>query len=193
MCSPKKSVRPMSDGELAEALYYFEAKRARKEALELLALVKPSGAARSHIIADADDLKGYKHWIYRAADEERREFFIELGKLLEAKRLKPNAWSKLDEDVAFILCLNPKIKSTEAVQLLKNFGHSAEMSPLAFKQKRYNWIRAARKTRQLWEKAGWKYHGNGFLDDATRNKTRHTVRYLLPQTENGAPQPQAET
>jgi hypothetical protein len=129
-------------------------------------LVNPSGVARSHIIADADDLKGYKDWIYRAADEERREFFIELGKLLEAKRLKPNAWSKLDKDKAFILCLNPKIKNRDAVKLLKNLGHP-EMTPWAFKQARYNWKRAATKTRQLWEKVGWKYHGNSFLDDGT--------------------------
>jgi len=27
----------------------------------------------------AQDLKGYKELIYRAADEERREFFVELG------------------------------------------------------------------------------------------------------------------
>jgi hypothetical protein len=49
MDSPKKSVRAMSDSEFAQALDYFQAKRARKEALELLALVKPFGAAVSHL------------------------------------------------------------------------------------------------------------------------------------------------
>ncbi|HEU5237801.1 MAG TPA: hypothetical protein VFU37_11695 [Pyrinomonadaceae bacterium] len=81
-------------------------------------MVKPAGVALSQLAAE--DLKGSKEIIYRAANEDRREFFIDLGKLLEGKRLKPNMWSKFDEDVAFILCLNPKIKSTEAVEMLKN-------------------------------------------------------------------------
>jgi hypothetical protein len=152
----------MSDDELAEALGHFEAKRARREALELLSLVKPAGATLSQLAAQ--DLKGYKNLIYRAADEDKRGFFVELGKLLEGKRLKPNMWSKLDEDVAFILCLNSKIKSPDAVKLLRSLGHP-EISPWAFKQLRYNWKRAAKKTRQLLEQAGWKYYGNSFLDN----------------------------
>jgi hypothetical protein len=143
--SRKKSARPISDAKLAELLDYFQAKRARREASELLFLVKPSGLAISHLAAY--DLKRYKHWIYRAAEEGRTEFFVDLGKLLEGKRLKPNTWSKLDEDVAFILCLNPKIKSTEAVELLTKLNHPP-MSPLAFKQKKYNWKCAAAKTRE---------------------------------------------
>ena len=121
MHSRKKPARPISDAKLAELLDYFEAKRARREASELLFLVKPSGLAISHLAAY--DLKRYKHWIYRAAEEGRTEFFVDLGKLLEGKRLKPNTWSKLDEDVAFIFCLNPKIKSTEAVELLTKLNH----------------------------------------------------------------------
>jgi hypothetical protein len=154
----------MSDDELAGALHYFETKRARREALELLALVKPHGAALSHLIADQGDLKNYKEWIYRAADENKREFFIELGKLLEGKRLKPDTWSKLDKDAAFILCIDPKIKSRDAVNLLHSLGHPA-VSPQSFKQRKYNWKRVATKTRKLWEKYGWKYYGNSFLDD----------------------------
>jgi hypothetical protein len=159
--SQKKSARPISDAKLAELLDHFEAKRARREAFELLFLVKPSGLAVSHLAAY--DLKGYKHWIYRAAEEGRTEFFVDLGKLLEGKRLKPNTWSKLDEDVAFILCLNPKIKSTEAVELLTKLNHPP-MSPLAFKQKKYNWKRTAAKRREHLEKLGWEYYGNSFLD-----------------------------
>jgi hypothetical protein len=161
--SSKRSGRLLSDSELADALNYFEAKRASKEAIELLALVKPSGVAMSQLAAQ--DLKGHKEIIYRAANEDRKGFFIELGKLLEGKRLKPNTWSKLDEDLAFILCRNPKIKSTEAVKLLKNLGHP-ETTPLAFKQKKYVWKQAATKTRQRLEKAGWQYGGNSFLDDS---------------------------
>ena len=143
----------MSDTELGEALNYFEAKHARKEALLLLSLVNPSGAAFSHLASQ--DLKGYKKVIYQAADEGRAEFFIELGKLLEGKRLKPNTWSKLDEDTAFILCFDPRIKNRDAVELLKSRGHPA-MTPWAFKQKRYNWKRAAAKTRERLKNAGWK-------------------------------------
>jgi hypothetical protein len=162
MHSPKRSARLMSDSELAEALDYFEMKRVSREVHELLSLVKPSGAALSHLAAQ--DLKGYKNVIYRAADDGRTEFFIDLGQLLEGKRRKPNTWSKRDQNIAFILCWNPKIKSTEAVELLKNLGHPA-MSPLAFKQLKYNWKRAAAKRRKLWESAGWIYLANSFLDD----------------------------
>jgi hypothetical protein len=154
--------RRMPDDKLEELFYHFEAKRARREALELLALVNPRGASLSELAAE--DLQGSKEIIYNAARKGWKEFFIELGKLLEGKRRKPNQWTKLDQDVAFILCFNPKIKSIEAVGLLKNLGHPA-MSPLAFKQKRYNWKRRAAKMGQLWEKAGWKYFGNSFLDD----------------------------
>jgi hypothetical protein len=65
--------------------------------------------------------------------------------------------------VAFILCLNPKIKSTEAVELLTKLNHPP-MSPLAFKQKKHNWKCAAAKTRERLEKLGWEYYGNSFLD-----------------------------
>jgi hypothetical protein len=164
MYSPKNSIRPMSDSEFEQAFYDLEAKRARREALELLALVNPSAATLSQFAAQ--DLKGFKEVIHSAAQEGRTEFFVELGKVLEGKRRKPNTWSKLDQDVAFILCFDPKIKSPDAVELLKKLGHP-EMSPGSFKQRKYNWKRAAAKTRQLWEKSGWKYFGNSFLDDGT--------------------------
>lgn len=153
--------RLMSDKELADALNHFEAKRAKIEAFELLGLVNPRGRDLAQYAAQ--DLKGCKNLIFRAANEGRKGFFIQLGKLLEGKRLKPNLWSKLDEDVAFILCYDPKIKSTQAVALLHKAGHPA-MTPLAFKQKRYNWRRAAAKTRKRLEQAGWKYQANSFLD-----------------------------
>jgi hypothetical protein len=161
---PKKATSLMSDSEFEKAFYHFEAKRARREALELLALVKPSGCAVSHMASQ--DLQGHKHLISRAADEGMKNFFIELGKLLEGKRLKPNTWSKWDRDVAFILCFHTKIKSSDAVELLERLGHP-KMSSLAFKQMRYNWKRAALKTRERWEEMGWKYGGNSFLDDGT--------------------------
>jgi hypothetical protein len=151
----------MTDDELTDALNYFEAKRARKEALWLLGLVKPSGALVSHNAAE--DFEGWKGCIIRDANEGNREFFIEFGKLLEGKRLKPNTWIKLDKDVAFILCFDPKVKSTEAVRLLIDLGHPS-MTPWAFKQLKYNWRRAAKKTRKRLEKLGRKYPGNRFLD-----------------------------
>jgi hypothetical protein len=152
----------MSNDELSQALYHFEAKRARREAIELLSLVRPNAFALSQ--RAAQNLKRYKELICRAADEGRTEFFIDLGKTLEGKRRKLNTYSKLDQDVAFILCFDPKIKSPHAVKLLKNLGHP-EMSPESFKQMKYNWKRAAAKTRHLLEKGGWKYLGNTFLDD----------------------------
>jgi hypothetical protein len=154
----------MSDSEFEKAFFHLEAKRARREALELLALVKPSGCAISHLAAQ--DLQRYKHWISRAADEGKAGFFIELGKLLEGKRLKPNTWSKRDHDIAFILCFDPRIKSSDAVELLERLGYP-KMSPLAFKQMRYNWKRAAQKTRERWGKTGLKDLGNSFLDDGS--------------------------
>ena len=160
----QKSARPMSDREFAEALNHFETKRARREAFELLALVNPAGAALSQLAAE--DLKAARELIHRAANEDVREFFIHLGKLLEGKRLKPNTWSKLDHDTAFILCFDPKIKSPDAVALLKKLGHP-EMTPESFKQKRYNWKRAATRTRLRLEKSGWRYNGNSFLDGET--------------------------
>jgi hypothetical protein len=162
MHSPKKPVHRMSNDELSQALFHFEAKRARREAIELLNLVRPNAFALSQLAAQ--NLKRYKELICRAADEGRTEFFIDLGKTLEGKRRKLNTYSKLDQDVAFILCFDPKIKSPHAVKLLKNLGHP-EMSPESFKQMKYNWKRAAAKTRHLLEKAGWKYLGNTFLDD----------------------------
>src|SRR5262249_49573831 len=132
------------------------------EAHWLLILVRPSAASLAQIAAQ--DLKESKELIYRAADEEKREFFVELGLTLEGKRRKPNTWSKLDRDVAFILCFDPKIKAKDAVELLQSLGHPA-MSPESFKQRKYNWRRAATKTRQRWQKSGWTYYGNSFLDD----------------------------
>jgi hypothetical protein len=165
MHAPKKTAHPMLDSELEQLFNYFEAKRARKEAPNLLSLVNPSGAAFSH--RASRNLKGYKEVIYQAADEGRTEFFIELGKLLEGKRLKPNTWSKLDQDTAFILCFDPTIKNRDAVELLKRLRHPA-MTPWAFKQKRYNWKRAAAKRRELWKNAGWKDDfPNSFLDGNT--------------------------
>ena len=150
----------MSENQFLDAFFHLEARRASREAYELLSLVKPSGMSVSHLAAE--DLKSYSELIHRAAKEDRRDFFIELGKLLEGKRLKPNLWSKVDEDIAFILCFDPKIKSTDAVRLLKDRGHP-EMSAVAFKQKKYNWKREAMKMRQLWEAEGLKFW-NSFLD-----------------------------
>jgi hypothetical protein len=158
----KRLGRPLSDDKLEELFYRLEAKRASREACELLFLVNPAGSALSQLAAE--DLKGFKELIYRAANENQKEFFIELGKLLEGKRRKPNTWTKLDQDTAFILCFHPKIESKEAVEQLRKLGHPA-MSPGSFKQKKYNWKRAATKTRQHLEKAGWQYYGNSFLDD----------------------------
>lgn len=156
----------MPDRELADAFFHREARRARNEAFDLLALVNPSGAAFSHLIADEFNRTGsfgdFTHLIQRAAEERRKEFFIDLGKLLEGKRVKPNTWSKIDEDVAFILCYDSKTKSTDAVKLLEQKGH--QMSPSAFKQKRYNWRRAAIRTRKLWQQAGVQIRWNSFLD-----------------------------
>src|SRR5262249_18506728 len=139
-----------------DSLSYFDAKHAWREAFQLLALVHPSGATYSHLVAEnfnhTGSFKRYEQLICRAAREGRKDFFIQLGKLLEGKRLKPNTWSKLDEDVAFILCFDPKIKSTDAVGLLHAWGY--RMSELAFKQKKYNWKRAAMKTRSLLQQAG---------------------------------------
>ena len=148
---------------LTRELGRIEAARLWGEAVDLLRLVNPDGLTASQVVAQ--DLKGHKEAIYSAAGEGRREFFIELGKLLEGKRRKLNTWSKLDMYVALILCLNPAIKSTEAVEVLNELGY--RMSPLAFKQKKYNWKRAAMETRKRWEKIyGWIYRGNSFLDNA---------------------------
>ncbi len=157
----RRSAHPMPDRELADLFHHFEAKRARREAIELLFLVNPSSFALSHIAAE--DLKSSKELIYRAASEDRKEFFIELGKVLDGKT-KLNTWSKLDMDIAFILCFDPKIKSPDAVELLKKLGHP-QTSQQSFKQRKYNWRRAAAKTRQRLEESGWKYYGNTFLDD----------------------------
>ena len=155
-------MRLMSDNELADALSHFERRRAEKEAFELLAWVKPTGRMISHLAAQ--DLKGYKDWICRAAEENRRGFFVELGMLLEGKRLKPDPWTKLDEDIAFILCYDPKIKSTDAVRLLRQLGHPS-ISSLAFKQKKYNWKRAAIKARKKLESKGVQFYAkHSFLD-----------------------------
>src|SRR5262245_47742942 len=111
MRSPKKSVSPMWDSEIADLFGYFEAKSARREAWELLALVKPSGATLSQHAAE--DLPGWSDIIHRAANENHKQFFIDLGKLLELKR-KPNLWTKKDLDTAFILCFDPKISDRDA-------------------------------------------------------------------------------
>jgi hypothetical protein len=157
--SPKKSARPMSDAQLAEALQHFEVKRAREEAAWLLSLVKPTGAVALHLIAEqfnrTGSFEGFEHIIRGAAEAGVKDFFITLGKLLEGKRLKPNTWSKRDEDIAFVLCLNPDIKSTEAVQFLRERGHL--MSPLAFKQTQYNWRRAAGRTRDWLKQRGSRF------------------------------------
>jgi hypothetical protein len=158
----------MSDDQLRDAVFHFEAKRAEREAIELLALVNPSGAAIPNLIAEefnrTGSFEGYERWISHAANKGMKDFFVSLGKVLEGKRLKPNTWSKLDEDVARILCFYPKIKSTDAIKLLKANGHP-EMSPLAFKQKKYNWKRVATKTRKRYEQMGSQFHvHNSFLD-----------------------------
>ena len=150
--------RSMSDDKLERT-----AKRVMREACELLLLIN-SGAAAFALTA-AGNLNDSKQIIYRMASKDRKEFFIELGKILEGKRRKPNMWSKLDWDVARILCFAPKIKSTDAVRILKEHGHP-EISPGSFKQKKYNWRRAAEKTRRRLEKNGWIYRGNSFLDNA---------------------------
>lgn len=151
------------DDALTRALGRVEAARLWGEVVNLLRLVNPDGLTVAQHVAQ--DLKGYKEAIYSAADENSIEFFIELGKLLEGKRRKPNTWSKLDMYIALILCSNPAIKSTEAVEALNELGY--RISPLAFKQKKYHWKRAAMKTRKRWETSGWKYCGNSFLDYGT--------------------------
>ena len=157
----------MSDSELAETLEYFEVKRARKEALVLLSLVKPAGGALANLIAEdfnrTRSFEGYEDLIRRGAKEGRKDFFIVLGKLLEGKRLKPNLRSKLDEDVAFILCLDPKINSSAAVKFLEDRGHHG-VSKQSFKQMKYNWKRAAMKNLQRVEQH-WRqfFSENSFL------------------------------
>src|SRR6266545_4174148 len=149
----KKAKRPTSNKHRADSFQHFEAKRASKEAVVLLSLVNPSGGYLPHLIADdfnrTGDFKGYEELIRRAAEQGRKQFFIDLGKLLEGKRLNTNLWSKLDWDTAFILCLKPKIKTRDALAWLRQQGH-AESSQLAFKQKKYNWKKAANRTRDLW-------------------------------------------
>jgi hypothetical protein len=159
----------MSDNELAEALNYFEAKRARKEALELLVLVRPEPFSIEQRVTDAlldpDATKGAlencKRYICVAVDERRKGFFILLGKLLDGK-IKSPLQSKRDAELAFILCFHPSIKATDAVKLMAKLGHG--MTEDYFRVTKQRWKRIANERRKAWEKLGWNYYGNSFLD-----------------------------
>jgi hypothetical protein len=90
----------------------------------------------SRVIAKlaAQDLKGYRWHILQAANNNDKQFLIDLGRCLTGE-LSTDFHDRLDYDVADICCQNRSVTSKQAVQELGKRGHK-NVSEEAFRMRK---------------------------------------------------------
>ena len=96
----------------------------------LLAKTPPVRGSKSKIVRDSTrhsaklishDLKAFSSVIAHAAEQQNKQFFIDLGKYLSGE-LKAEMWDRLDVAVATIVLSKPSITAKQAVRELQTHG-----------------------------------------------------------------------
>ncbi len=83
----------------------------------------------------AQNLKAYRWEIVQAANNNDRQFFIDLGRYL-AHKISSELCDQLDYDIAELCCKRPRISAKEAVCELRKNGNSINEEMFRMRRKR---------------------------------------------------------
>jgi hypothetical protein len=98
----------------------------------------------------AQKLKVFKEFIRRAAENDNKRFFIDLGKCL-SNEIKSKAVDKSDYDLAYLICVKPSISAKNAVRKLEKRGW--KINEENFRMRKQRLLSAARAGREAYRQA----------------------------------------